>query len=271
MFVIRYSIPYVGQSMSIGEISSDPGGLTHRWMLKALIPIGFALFALQAAAQGVAAARRLSRAPAPDDAAGSGSPSACCVGFFVMLMAGVPVGITLAASGFVFGFLGFGETLFHLLPARIYGVVANYQWLAIPLFVFMGVMLEKSRLAEDLLDVIGHLAGGLRGGMAIGIIAGRRADGRHHRHRRRDRDHARPADAADPAAARLRPGDLVRRDLRLGHAGPDHSAEPGADPALRHHAALGGHAVRRRRPAGADAGRRSTAPGSRPTASCGPS
>lgn len=91
-------------------------------------------------------------------------------GFFVLLMVGVPVGITLAASGFVFGFLGFGETLFNLLPARIYGVAANYQWLAIPLFVFMGVMLEKSRLAEDLLDVIGHLAGGLRGGMALGII-----------------------------------------------------------------------------------------------------
>jgi tripartite ATP-independent transporter DctM subunit len=92
------------------------------------------------------------------------------VGFFVLLMAGVPVGITLAASGFIFGFMGFGESLFNLLPARIYGVVANYQWLAIPLFVFMGVMLEKSRLAEDLLDVIGHLAGGLRGGMALGII-----------------------------------------------------------------------------------------------------
>ena len=92
------------------------------------------------------------------------------IGFFLLLIAGVPVGITLAASGFVFGFMGFGESLFNLLPARIYGVVANYQWLAIPLFVFMGVMLEKSRLAEDLLDVIGHLAGGMRGGMALGII-----------------------------------------------------------------------------------------------------
>ena len=92
------------------------------------------------------------------------------IGFFLMLMGGMPVGITLAASGFIFGFMGFGESLFNLLPARIYGVVANYQWLAIPLFVFMGVMLEKSRLAEDLLDVIGHLAGGLRGGMALGII-----------------------------------------------------------------------------------------------------
>jgi tripartite ATP-independent transporter DctM subunit len=93
------------------------------------------------------------------------------VAFFGLLMLGVPVALTLATTGFVFGFLGFGTGLFNLLPARIYGVVANYQWLAIPLFVFMGVMLEKSRLADDLLDVVGHIAGGLRGGMAIGIIA----------------------------------------------------------------------------------------------------
>jgi TRAP-type mannitol/chloroaromatic compound transport system permease small subunit len=59
VLVIRYSIAYVQQSMSIGEVSSDPGGLTHRWVLKALIPLGFALFAVQAAAQGVGAALRL--------------------------------------------------------------------------------------------------------------------------------------------------------------------------------------------------------------------
>ena len=93
------------------------------------------------------------------------------VGFFGLLMIGVPVALTLATTGFVFGVLGFGTGLFNLLPARVFGVVANYQWLAIPLFVFMGVMLEKSRLADDLLDVVGHLAGGLRGGMALGIIA----------------------------------------------------------------------------------------------------
>lgn len=92
-------------------------------------------------------------------------------GFFALLVSGVPVALTLATTGFLFGVMGFGPDLFNLLPARIYGVVANYQWLAIPLFVFMGVMLEKSRLADDLLDVVGHLAGGLRGGMAIGIIA----------------------------------------------------------------------------------------------------
>jgi len=92
------------------------------------------------------------------------------VAFFALLMIGVPVALTLATTGFVFGFLGFGAGLFNLLPARIYGVVSNYLWLAIPLFVFMGVMLEKSRLADDLLDVVGYLAGGLKGGMALGII-----------------------------------------------------------------------------------------------------
>lgn len=91
-------------------------------------------------------------------------------GFFGLLMLGVPVAVTLATVGFLFGWLGFGDLLFNLLPARIFGVVAGYQWLAIPLFVFMGVMLEKSRLADDLLDVMGHLAGGVRGGMGVGII-----------------------------------------------------------------------------------------------------
>lgn len=90
--------------------------------------------------------------------------------FFIMLMIGIPVAISIATVGFVFGGLGFGATLFNLLPARLFGVVTGYQWLAIPLFVFMGVMLEKSCLADDLLDVMGHLAGGVRGGMAVGII-----------------------------------------------------------------------------------------------------
>ncbi len=92
------------------------------------------------------------------------------VSFFVLLMAGIPVGMTLAISGLVFGYLGFGSLLFNLLPHRIFGVVTNSTLLAIPLFVFMGMMLERSRLAEDLMDVIGHVAGSLRGGLGIGIV-----------------------------------------------------------------------------------------------------
>lgn len=93
------------------------------------------------------------------------------VAFFALLMIGVPVGLTLAVSGFVFGWLGFGPLLFNLLPHRLFGVITNYSLLAVPLFVFMGVMLEKSKLAEDLMRVVGHLAGDLRGGLGIGIVA----------------------------------------------------------------------------------------------------
>jgi tripartite ATP-independent transporter DctM subunit len=95
---------------------------------------------------------------------------ACVASFLLLLLAGVPVAITLAVTGFFFGYLGFGATLFNLLPARIFGVTSNYTLIAIPLFVFMGVMLEKSRIADELMDVIGHLSGGLRGGMGVGII-----------------------------------------------------------------------------------------------------
>ncbi|MCH8467661.1 MAG: TRAP transporter large permease subunit, partial [Roseinatronobacter sp.] len=90
--------------------------------------------------------------------------------FFVLLIIGIPVGIALAASAFFFGYIGFGPALFSLLPSRIYGVVTNYTLMAIPLFVFMGVMLEKSRLAEELIDVVGHLFGNISGGTGVAFI-----------------------------------------------------------------------------------------------------
>ena len=95
----------------------------------------------------------------------------CMIGaFFVLLIAGIPVAVCLAVTGFAFGFVGFGPGLFDLIPARVYGVVTNYTLLALPLFIFMGIMLEKSRIAEELLEVIGLAMGGLRGGMAMAII-----------------------------------------------------------------------------------------------------
>ena len=90
--------------------------------------------------------------------------------FFALLMIGIPIGMAIATPALVFGYIGFGPMLFNLLPSRMYGVVTNYTLMAIPLFVFMGVMLEKSRLAEELLDVIGHLFGRMAGGMAIAIV-----------------------------------------------------------------------------------------------------
>ena len=92
------------------------------------------------------------------------------LGFMFALLIGMPVGVGIAFSGFVFGWLGFGDFLFNLVPARVYGVVTKYEFLAIPLFVYMGVMLEKSRVAEDMLEVVGRLSGRLNGGMAIALI-----------------------------------------------------------------------------------------------------
>jgi tripartite ATP-independent transporter DctM subunit len=92
------------------------------------------------------------------------------LGFLGMLLVGFPVAVALIASALIFGNLGFGMGLFRLLPASVYGVVSSYTLMAIPLFVFMGVMLERSRLAEELLEVFGHVAGGLRGGMGLAII-----------------------------------------------------------------------------------------------------
>ncbi len=92
------------------------------------------------------------------------------ISLFGLILFGIPVPFALAASGIVFGLIGFGTDLFNLLPLRIYGVATNYTMLAIPLFVFMGVLLEKSRLAERMLDVIGHLAGRRAGGMAFAIV-----------------------------------------------------------------------------------------------------
>jgi len=88
----------------------------------------------------------------------------------ILLMAGFPVTFTLLGTALCFGLIGFGWSFFNLLPLRIWGVVKNVTLMAVPLFVFMGVMLERSGLAEELLDTMGLLFGRLRGGLAISVI-----------------------------------------------------------------------------------------------------
>ena len=145
-----------------------PAAFPRAIILKSLIPIGFALLFIQSVAAGDPQLLRLAESglmPFNELLA-----ILMLVSFFVLLLAGIPVALTLATAGFVFGYIGFGPLLFNLLPNRIFGVVTNYTLIAMPLFVFMGVMLEKSRLAEDLMEVIAHAAGNLRGGLGIGII-----------------------------------------------------------------------------------------------------
>ena len=93
----------------------------------------------------------------------------------LFLLSGFPVAFALAANGLFFGFLGieFGllkPELLQALPNRIFGIMSNDTLLAIPFFTFMGLVLERSGMAEDLLDTIGQLFGPLRGGVAYAVI-----------------------------------------------------------------------------------------------------
>jgi tripartite ATP-independent transporter DctM subunit len=97
------------------------------------------------------------------------------VAVIVALMAGYPVALTLAGLSLAFAVLGdtlgvMDFAILGALPQRIFGIITNDVLLAIPLFVFMGVMLERSRIAEDLLECMGRLFGRLRGGLGYSVV-----------------------------------------------------------------------------------------------------
>src|SRR3974377_1004599 len=93
----------------------------------------------------------------------------------IFLLLGYPFALSLCAVGLIFGLIGIKLCLFvpdflQALPDRIYGVMSNDTLLAIPFFTFMGLVLERSGMAEDLLDTIGQLFGTVRGGLAYAVI-----------------------------------------------------------------------------------------------------
>ena len=185
----------------------------------------------------------------------------------VFLLAGYPVAFTLAAVGLMFFVLGvelapysggainLSWPLLKTLPERIYGVMTNETLLAIPFFAFMGLILERSGMAEDLLETIGQLFGTVRGGLAYAVIfVG-----------------ALLAATTGVVAASVISMGLIslpimlrygydprlrdRHHRRFGHAGADHSALAGADRAGRPARPLGRRHVHRRAGAGPDARR----------------
>jgi tripartite ATP-independent transporter DctM subunit len=96
-------------------------------------------------------------------------------GLAAFLLLGYPVAFALAANGLLFAFIGFElgllqPELLQALPQRLYGIMANPLLLAIPFFTFMGLVLERSGMAEDLLDTVGQLFGPVRGGVAYAVI-----------------------------------------------------------------------------------------------------
>ena len=97
------------------------------------------------------------------------------LGLLFFLLSGFPVAFALSATGLLFGFLGmeaglFPVTLFQALPLRVFGIMQNDTLLAVPFFTLMGIVLEKSGMAEDLLETVGQVFGPLRGGLALAVV-----------------------------------------------------------------------------------------------------
>ena len=96
-------------------------------------------------------------------------------GLLFFLLTGIPVAFGLAATGLLFGFIGmqadlFPTNLFGALPLRVFGIMKNDTLLAIPFFTFMGIILERSGMAEDLLETVGQVFGPVRGGLAVAVV-----------------------------------------------------------------------------------------------------
>ncbi len=93
----------------------------------------------------------------------------------IFLLTGFPVAFALAACGLLFGFIGveiglLSPSIFQALPLRVFGIIQNDTLLAIPFFTLMGLVLERSGMAEELLDTVGQVFGPIRGGLALAVI-----------------------------------------------------------------------------------------------------
>ncbi len=183
------------------EVSTNAGGLII-WPARLLVPIGFFLLVIQGVSELIKRIAFL-KGLIPDPAQKQHEKSAeeelaedilrvpgregmtaflianmaplMFAALIVVMLLGYPVAFALGAVGIGFGLLGIElgllqATLFQALPERIWGVMSNDTLLAIPFFTFMGLILERSGMAEDLLETIGQLFGPVRGGLAYAVI-----------------------------------------------------------------------------------------------------
>ena len=89
---------------------------------------------------------------------------------FILILIGYPVALTLGGVSVIAGIIFFDVDFFYLLSLRIYGIMNNFVLLAVPLFIFMGITLEKSGIAEKLLETMALMFGRIKGGLAISVI-----------------------------------------------------------------------------------------------------
>ena len=199
LLVIPFSLLFLNdaydmtvQSYLQNEISSDPGGLTHRWVIKATLLLAFVLLVLQAFSEVLKAYHRLENKKMLFKVLVGVALVAILVYIawfnrmafwfdpvFLMfalalflLMAGFQVAFVFAGVALFFALITdeVGLHVLEMLPYRTYGIMGNVTLMAVPLFIFMGLILEKSKMAEGLLLSMGKLFGSVRGGLAISVV-----------------------------------------------------------------------------------------------------
>jgi tripartite ATP-independent transporter DctM subunit len=191
---------YVSWFIQNAEQSDQPGGIPLRFVIKLMIVLGFFFLLLQALSLFLEALASVIRPQNPDSTHAErtrfrGIIVAVCMliiswmiiytfnlqgeglavllfgELFVFILMGFPVAFTLGGAAVIFGFF-FADSpaFFNFLPSRIYGIMNREILMAVPLFIYMGIMLEKSGLAERLLETMALLFGRFRGGLALAVI-----------------------------------------------------------------------------------------------------
>ncbi len=188
LFFLNGAFEMMMQSYMQNEVSSDPGGLTHRFLIKGVLFIAFVLLVLQAVSEIIKAYAKLESKTnfflilggvvlfltfSTQDLAFWIDPLwLMFILTLFLLMTGFQVAFVFAGVALFFALVSdeLGMNVLDMLPYRVYGIMGNITLMSVPLFILMGLILEKSKVAEDLLLSMGKLFGGIRGGLAISVV-----------------------------------------------------------------------------------------------------
>ncbi|WP_342666049.1 TRAP transporter large permease subunit [Sulfurovum lithotrophicum] len=199
LLVIPFSLLFVSDAFDMAyqsflqhEVSPDPGGLGSRWVIKAVLVLAFVLLILQAVSEVLKAWHQLEsksklwRVLAVVAVLGAMVYLAWYnrMAFWfdpvflmfamalVLLMLGFQVAFVFGGVALFFAMISdeVGLHVLEMLPYRTYGIMGNITLMAVPLFILMGLILEKSKMAENLLSSMGKLFGSVRGGLAISVV-----------------------------------------------------------------------------------------------------
>ena len=192
MILINNAYDMALQSYIQNEVSSDPGGLSYRYVIKSMIVLSFLLLIIQSISEIIRSLYSLRSKKvlwislilitvvAISLALGIYFDMEFWVDpiylmfllSLILLLSGFQVAFVFAGVALLFALLSneVGLGVFEMLPYRIYGIMGNVTLMAIPLFIFMGLVLERSKMAEELLISMGKLFGSVRGGLAISVV-----------------------------------------------------------------------------------------------------